>query len=178
MRRVTVPAGRPAPPAGPDPEADAVLLGQKARELAAGARAAAGFDAIERSATIGDLGIDVDFRARDSGGQTWLFDLCGAFSTTRPGLRRPDVLWRALGKASVIHQARSDAGGREDLGPLVLLTTDLPGPRSAGGKALRAVRREDGTGPVRDVIELLDREGSARLRTYATGSQAADRPSV
>jgi hypothetical protein len=175
-RRVTVPPGRPGPP-GPDTDAEAhaVLLGQKARELAHQALAAAGFEAVERSAAFGDLGIGVDFRARDAAGNTWLFELSGAFSTTRPGLRRPDVLWKALGKASVLHQARLDGGGRDDLGPLVLLTTDLPGPRSSGGKALRAIQGSDGRGPVHDIIELLDPAGSARLRAYASGDGSGDR---
>ncbi len=178
-RRVTVPPGRPTPPdPAADTEAHAVLLGQKARELAHQALVAAGFEAVERGATFGDLGTGVDFRAQDAAGHTWLFELSGAFSTTRPGLRRPDMLWKALGKASVLHQARLADGDRDDLGPLVLLTTDLPGPRSAGGKALRAVRGEDGGGPVRDVIELLDPEGSARLLAYASGNRTGDRSSV
>ena len=178
-RRVTVPPGRPIPPdPAADAEAHAVLLGQKARELAHQALVAAGFEAVERGAAFGDLGVGVDFRARDTAGHTWLFELSGAFSTTRPGLRRPDMLWKALGKASVLHEARLTDGDRDDLGPLVLLTTDLPGPRSAGGKALRAIRGPDGGGPVRDVIELLDPEGSARLHAYASGNPTGDRPPV
>ena len=158
-RRVTVAPGRaPAPAEGADTEAHAVLLGQKARALAHQALEIAGFEAIETSVAFGDLGIGVDFRAQDALGATWLFELSGAFSTTRPGLRRPDVLWKALGKASVLHQARMAGDGRDDLGPLVLLSTDRPGPRSAGGKALRAVQG-DGA-PVRDVVELLDPAGA------------------
>ena len=172
--RVTVPSGRAtAPAAGADAEAHAVLLGQKARELAHRALEAAGFEAVERGVAYGDLGIGVDFRARDTNGRIWLFELSGAFSATRPGLRRPDVLWKALGKASVLHQARQDDDGRDDLGPLVLLTTDQPGPRSAGGKALRAVQGADRCGPVHDVVELLDPVGTERLRVLASGNQSA-----
>jgi site-specific DNA-methyltransferase (adenine-specific) len=169
-RRVTVPPGRrPVPDADTDAEAHAVSLGQKARELAHQALVTAGFEDIERSVAYGNLGLGVDFRARDTSGRTWLFELSGAFSTTRPGLRRPDVLWKTLGKASVLHQARVDRTGPDDLGPLVLLTTDLPGPRSAGGKALRAVQGTDGSDPVHDVVELLDPAGAERLRSYASG---------
>jgi len=177
-RRVTVTPGRtPAPARSADAEDHAVSLGQKARELAHQALITAGFDGIERSVAYGDLGIGVDFRALDSSGHTWLFELSGAFSTTRPGLRRPDILWKTLGKASVLHQARLDAAGRADLGPLVLLTTDRPGPRSAGGKALRAVQGVDGNGPVHSVVELLDPDGADQLRALATGRpRTGDRP--
>ena len=117
--------------------------------------------------TYGDLGVALDFRARDAKGGTWLFDLSGAFSATRPGLRRPDVLWRALGKASVLHQARRTDPDRSDLGPLILLSTDLPALRSAGGKALRAVQGDPATAPVADALTLLDPACATRLRAYA-----------
>ena len=168
--RVTVPPGRPAGSdgeTGPDAESRAVARGRKARELARQALVTAGFVGIEDSVAYGDLGLGVDFRARDSSGGTWLFDLSGAFSTTRPGLRRPDVLWKALGRAGVLHQARLDGNPRDDLGPLVLLTTDLPGPRTPAGKALRAMRGVDG--PVFEVVELLDPVGAERLRSLARG---------
>ena len=175
-RRVTVATGRASgsdaesgddAESGEDVEARAVALGQKASTLARLALVTAGFVDIEDSVTFGDLGIGVDFRARDSSGTTWLFDLSGAFSATRPGLRRPDVLWKSLGKAGVLHQARVDGRPRADLGPLVLLTTDLPGARTAGGKALRAMQGADGDGPVFDVVELLDPVGAERLHRLA-----------
>ena len=145
----------------------AVRRGRKAREIAHATLSACGFTHIESDVTYSDLGVALDFRARDSKGGTWLFDLSGAFSATRPGLRRPDVLWRALGKASVLHQARSTDPSRTDLGPLVLLSTDLPAPRSAGGKALRAVQGDAGTAPVTDALTLLDPASATRLRGYA-----------
>ena len=93
-------------------------------------------------------GVEVNFEAFDQLGQKWLFDVSGAFSVTqRPGLRRTDTLWKALGRASVLHSSGEAA-------PLVLLTTDQPAPNSAGHKALKAV-----TGPaqpVYDVIGMLD----------------------
>ena len=178
-RRVTVVPGRPSTPdADTDAEAHGVLLGQKARDLAHQALVRAGFEAIEESVAYGDLGIGVDFRARDGAGRTCLFELSGAFSTTRPGLRRPDVLWKALGKASILHQARLDGNGRADLGPLVLLTTDVPGARTAGGKALRAVQGKGGSGPVRAVVVLLEPGGAEQLRSLASGDSGPDeRPS-
>ncbi len=109
-RRVTVSPGRSSP-ATTTPEDEGVVLGRKASELAHDALVACGFEEIERNVAYRDLGLTVDFRARDAGGGLWLFELCGAYSTTRPGLRRPDVLWRALGKASVLHEVRVAATG-------------------------------------------------------------------
>ena len=167
-RRVTVSPGRSAPSAGAtSPEEQAVMLGRKASELAHQALESCGFENIERNVAYRDLGLTVDLRARDAGGHLWLFELSGAFSTTRPGLRRPDVLWRALGKASVLHEVRSRAPARDDLGPLVLLSTDLPATKADGGKALRAVQGDDRSGPVYDVLELLDPDSLERLRGYA-----------
>jgi DNA modification methylase len=167
-RRVTVAPGRPAPsePAGDDP----VGLGQKARELAHHALEASGFVHIERNVAYGDLGIAIDFRARDAAGELWLFDLAGAYSATRPGLRRPEVLMKTLGKASVLHQARRRDAERLDLGPLVLLSTEVPAERSAAGKALRSVTDPGGDGPVHDVLELLDPECMQRLGRYGSGT--------
>ncbi|HEX7444045.1 MAG TPA: site-specific DNA-methyltransferase [Acidimicrobiales bacterium] len=146
----------------------AVAQGAKARDLAEQAMADAGFTEVEVAPGLSDLGVSVDYRARDAGGGTWLFLLTGAYSATRPGLRRPDVLWRALGVASVLHEARSAEPGRRDLGPLVLLTTDTPPARSAGGRALRAVTGDDL--PVHDVCELLDPEAAVRLATAGSGA--------
>ncbi len=143
-----------------------VARGQKAAELARRALEECGFEHIGRDVTYGDLGIVVDLRARDAGGGLWLFELAGGFSVTRPGLRRPEVLWRALGKASVLHEARTQ-GGRDDLGPLIILTTDVPADGSAGAKALGGVLG----GPVHDVLELLDPDSKARLRAYGRGKR-------
>ena len=132
---------------------------------------AGGFEHIERNVAYGDLGLNVDFRARDADGGVWLFDLSGAYSATRPGLRRPEVMWKVLGKACVLHEARRRDVTRGDVGPLILLSTDVPAPRSAGGKALRAVQSEDGDGPIRDVLELLDTESMDRLRAYGRGER-------
>jgi DNA modification methylase len=163
--RVTVAPGRSAPVGVGDTFEGDVARGQKAAELARRALEDCGFEHVERNITYGDLGIGVDFRARDAGGGLWLFDLFGGFSATRPGLRRPDVLWKALGKASVLHEACRD--GRKDLAHLVILSTDLPTSGSAGAKSLRAVRG----GPVHDVIELLDPDCMARLASYGRGDR-------
>ncbi len=109
------PSGHRRTRAGPGPggrradaEAHAVLLGQKARELAhqalesgglRGHRGARGLSATSGSGSTSGPGTRPAARGCSS---------CpGRSRRTRPGLRRPDVLWKALGKASVLHQARS-----------------------------------------------------------------------
>jgi site-specific DNA-methyltransferase (adenine-specific) len=168
--RVVVPALRAVAVDG-DEEADfqvrAVRQGQKARELAVQALEACGFGDIERNVPYPDLGVDVSFRARDRRGGLWLFDLSGAFSSTRPGLKRTDTLWKALGKAAVLREAARTAPARRDLGPLILLSTDVPVAHSAGERALRVATSAEGGGLVHDVVELLDAAGLERLRACA-----------
>jgi site-specific DNA-methyltransferase (adenine-specific) len=113
----------------------------------------------------------VSFRARDRQGGLWLFDVSGAFSSTRPGLKRTDTLWKALGKAAVLHEAARADRSRGDLGPLILLSTDLPAPNSAGARALSVATPPEGGGLVRDIVELLDPDGLERLRRHAEGDR-------
>ena len=126
----------------------------KARDLALKVLGSSGFRSISEKVRL-SCGIEIDFEAVDERGRTWLFDVSGAFSITqRPGLRRTDTLWKALGKAAVLHSTEPEAR-------LVLLTTDLPAPNSAGHRALEAVTG-DGK-PVYDVIEMLDPADLQRL---------------
>lgn len=112
-------------------------------------------------------GVEVNFVAKDCHGYTWYFDVSGAFSkgNDRAGLRRTDTLWKALGKASAMHEtsARDEDGNRPYR--LVLLTTDLPPKSSAGHKALQGVLGPDK--PVFDAIPMMTPEGQERLAAYA-----------
>ncbi len=172
--RVTVAPGRAPKPSAEDESIERALgVGEKATELAEQALLSCGFRHVERNVAVGDLGISLTFRAQDQAGGVWLFDLHGAYSATRPGLRRADVLLRALGRASVVFGARQADPTRRDLGPLVLLSTDLPAPRSAQGKSLRAVQSDQDTLPIFDVIELFETDAMARLGTYASGVRPA-----
>ncbi len=138
--------------------------GEKATTVARRLLEAAGFRGIEAGVAFRRLGVEVAFAARDADGDRWLFDLAGGFSATRPGLRRPDVLWRALGRASVLHEARRR--GEEGLGPLVLLSVDLPARNSAGDRALRQVLAGH-EGPLHGVAALLAADTPERLAAWA-----------
>ncbi len=98
--------------------------------------------------------VEVSFVAEDSNGDEWLFDVSGAFTSTRAGLQRTDTLWRALGKAAVVHHTQTGAR-------YVLLTTDRPAPSTAGGRALAAVTGR--AKPVLDVISLRSGDDLGRL---------------
>lgn len=152
-------------------QARAVKQGLKAQELAEGALTQCGFSDIEKKVQYNDLGVEVNFRARDRKGDVWLFDVSGAFSSTRPGLKRTDTLWKALGKASVLQAARQmDDRRADDIGPLVLLTTDEPAKNSAGDRALRAVIGSDDKHAIFAVVNLSD--DLSRLQELARGRPA------
>ena len=134
--------------------------GRKAQEMAFAVLLSHGFSDI-RTKVSGPGGVEINFEALDEQGQPWLFDVSGAFSVTqRPGLRRTETLWKALGKASVLHS--NDPSTR-----LVLLTTDRPLPSSSGDRALREVTGPNK--PVRAVIGMLSPKDLDHLRALATG---------
>ncbi|HLN41551.1 MAG TPA: site-specific DNA-methyltransferase [Acidimicrobiales bacterium] len=109
-------------------------------------------------------GVEIAYTARDRTGRQWLFDFSGAFTTANAGLRRADTLWRALGKAAVVHAAWPEV-------PFVLLTTAAPAPGSSGDRAWRSLGEAappGEIGAVYDVIELGSPEGEGRLCGYAS----------
>ena len=106
-------------------------------------------------------GVQVNFEAFDKRGNRWLFDVSGAFSVTqRPGLRRTDTLWKALGRASVLHSISPSTR-------LVLLTTNRPAPNSSGHHALEALTGPDR--PVKAVIGMLSPDDLRSLAALASG---------
>ncbi|MXW61430.1 MAG: site-specific DNA-methyltransferase [Acidimicrobiaceae bacterium] len=146
---------------GGDFQARAGREGRKAQEMAHGVLKNCGFTVTEVN-VVRAGGVEVNFVALDQQGEPWLFDVSGAFSVTkRPGLRRTDTLWKALGRASVLHS--SDPSTQ-----LVLLTTDRPLPNSSGDRALREVTGPDK--PVRDVICMLSQKDLDRLKALAAGT--------
>jgi site-specific DNA-methyltransferase (adenine-specific) len=144
-------------PNGESFQSRAVREGRKAKEIARAVLEDCGFSHIVEDRRMRS-GVEVDFVAQDRYGKAWYFDVSGAFTSTRAGLRRTDTLWKALGKAAVLS---SELAPR----PLVLLTTDLPTRGSAGETALRAAR-----GTIYfDAVEMLSPQGQGRLRQYAAG---------
>lgn len=143
-----------------DFQARAVREGRLAKHLAGILLKSCGFVDIRSDVKIPGLGIEVNFLATDQAHSEWAFDVSGAFTSSRAGLRRTDTLWKALGKAAVLHEGRRDRR-------LVLLTTDGPAPGSAGYAALNVLK---GPGrPVFDLVELLNAPDQERLRGYALG---------
>jgi DNA modification methylase len=141
----------------------AVQEGRAAKDVARELLTSAGFSNLEDDVKLPG-GVDLCFRATDQRGGTWYFDVAGAFSATRPGLKRAEVLWKALGKALVLAAAQPRR-------PLVLFTTDLPSRGTAGDVALQQVvgRRR----AVFDVVQMADADAFTRLQRYARRGFAA-----
>jgi DNA modification methylase len=151
---------QPASP-GEDFQARAVREGRAAKEVARTLLEACGFEHIESSIRF-PQGVEVNFRAYDQKGAPWYFDVSGGFTSSRPGLKRTDTLWKALGKAAVLHEIEPSV-------PLVLLTTDAPARGSAGDSALEVVC---GPGkPIASIIEMLSENDQGRLRSFAAGER-------
>lgn len=146
-----------------DFQARAVREGRQAKDLAGILLESCGFVDIRPDVKLSSLGIALSFLAVDQVGHEWAFDVSGAFTSGHAGLRRTDTLWKALGKAAVLHEDRGDL-------PLVLLTTDAPARGSAGNASLKVLK---GPGrPVFDLVELLNTRDQERLRDYARGGHA------
>ena len=143
-----------------DFQARAGREGRKAQKMAEALLLQSGFGSIREKRRFA-CGVEVNFEAHDQKGGTWRFDVSGAFSVTqRPGLRRTDTLWKALGKAAVLHAHDPET-------PLVLLTTDRPASDSAGSRALKALTGPDK--PIRAVIGMLSRRDLEHLAELASG---------
>jgi site-specific DNA-methyltransferase (adenine-specific) len=160
--RVMLPGVPDAAPNDEDFQSRAVREGRAARDLARMVLEQCGFAEVAADVRFPE-GVEVNFEAHDQLGGRWFFDVSGGFTSNRPGLRRTDTLWKALGKAAVLHQIHPKV-------PLVLLTTDAPTPGSAGEAALHVVCGRNK--PIADVIELLSSEGQQRLRSYASGQRS------
>ncbi|HEY1653307.1 MAG TPA: site-specific DNA-methyltransferase [Acidimicrobiales bacterium] len=151
-------AGDEAVPAGSVGSATAGGEGTAVMTLAREAIEAAGFRDVRPNRRLRGLGMAVSFTALGAGERTWYFDVAGSNSSYRGGMAKSETVWRTLGRAHVMA-----AGG---VGPLVVLTTQLPRPGTEADRALRA----PGPGGIFDVVDLSAAGGAggvARLAAYA-----------
>lgn len=159
LRRQVVLPAVPVPAAEDEPfQSRAVREGQRAKEIARALLQDCTFTDIAEDRRFGN-GVEVNFVAKDRRGRRWFFDVSGAFTSSRAGLKRTDTLWKALGRAAVLRSS-GVTGYR-----LIFLTTDLPPRNSAGDAALRAARGD----VFHDAIEMLSPAGQQRLLEYAGG---------
>ncbi|MEO6988933.1 MAG: site-specific DNA-methyltransferase [Aquihabitans sp.] len=140
--------------------------GSRAQELVAQLLAQCGFAGKVREKQKFPVGVEVNFLADDVDGGQWIFDVWGAFSSSRPGLKRTDTLWKALGKAAILATEFPDLA---EPCRYVLLSTDLPPRASAGGKALIAAHQ---SGLVWDVLLVDEPATVAELLHLASGSRS------
>lgn len=141
--------------------------GRRAKEIARWALVEQGFEVVGEDEMLPG-GVRVDFVAADRAGGRWLVDVSGTFTSTRSGLMRSDVLLKLVGKAALLRAARPKSR-------YLLLATEKPSPKSAGGQAIDLVTGGSGTKLVHDVIGLSDAEDLARLRRYARGGATRSR---
>lgn len=151
---------------GDDYQARAVRQGQKAETIAEELLNNCGFTQIVKNRKL-RCGVEIDFEARDRQDNVWHFDVTGAFTSERAGLRRTDSLWKSLGKAAVRQHDETvkDTGVR-----YVLLTTALP----SGGVGDRALRTARENGVIFDALEMFDESAVSRLVDFGSGSFGPD----
>jgi site-specific DNA-methyltransferase (adenine-specific) len=133
------------------------LEGTSAAVLARGALEAAGFTALRPNRRLRGLGMAVSFSSVDAAGRTWYFDLAGVNSAYRGGMAKSETVWRTLGRAHVM--------ATNGIGPLVVLTTQLPRAGTEADRALRAA----GPGGIFDAVDLTSPAARKRLSLYAAG---------
>lgn len=155
---VKLPATVIAAPADEGFQQRAVREGRAARELAETLLQQCGFTSIRKSVKLGG-GVEVNLAALDANGSRWYFDVSGAFTSTRPGLRRTDTVFKALGRLAVLRQR--DIAAEH----IVMLSTDLPAKGSVGDQALRAT---EGT-LYRAAFDMLTPDCHEQLRRFAAG---------
>ena len=85
--------------------------GKKAADIAEALLDEAGFEIVRAGANLRGMGVGFPFLVTDRvEGHQWYVDVAGTFTTSRPGMRRNDVLWKTIGRAHVL--AASGAAAR------------------------------------------------------------------
>lgn len=144
-------------PTGEEAPADMVAAGRKATDLAARLLDLAGFTGIDDKATaVRNRGVAFDLVAVAPDGTRWLVVVAGGFTPSPSGLRRSEVLWRTIGQAAVV----ADTDDR-----VLVLTTELPAPKTTQAKALAAVLG----GAIAGAVELTAVDAVDQLRSLHAG---------
>jgi len=112
-------------------------------------------------------GIEFSFSVLDARSQRLVVDFSGAFSAARPGLKRPETLFRSLGKASALSLLLAEQADVQSGTQVLLISTDAPGKKSANGQALSAAL-DAKTGTIAEVL-LLTNQGLSTLFQLAEG---------
>ncbi len=154
-------------------QASVVQQGKLAEDIAQAVLEACGFSVRQKNKKL-KTGPEIDFVATAADGSLWHFDVTGAFTSERDGLRRTDTVWKSLGKAAA-RQADGESTSELGLVRYVLLTTSLPD-TGVGRKALQACMTPSGEGPIFDAVEMLTDDGQQRLRSYAVAGNDVDPP--
>jgi len=139
--------------------------GCSAKEIAEATITESGFTDLRSQVKL-PCGLEVSFSAVDHSGRRWLFEVAGGFTSTRPGLRRSEALWRSLAKAAVIRAGSPSSS-------FVLLTPALP-PRDSHAWASLAALAGPGLA-ISDVIVLGEGADLTRLRAHATSTADGSR---
>lgn len=121
-----------------------------------------GFHVGEKPFRVPDVGIEIDAEGRGPDGCVYWFEFKGSWIGTRPGLRRSDTVKKALASAYLLHHAQTV------FPPLVVLTSHVPTPGSAGD---RMVISALAAGALLDVICINDPGSLRRLAGIGNGVQ-------
>jgi len=138
----------------PGPERDG---GEPARAQAEQALVAAGFERLGERPRFGPLVVQPDLWVQDRRGGPWCVEVAGPATSVRPGLQRPEALWRMLGRVALLRS------GLPPEVPVLVLTPRRPARGSEADKALRSVVPS----LMLDVVDLSISQERLRLRRWA-----------
>lgn len=148
------------------PEVTALVdAGNSAMDIARELLGQASFKLVAEQVHV-TAGIRVAFKVEDRSGDLLYVDVAGAFTHSRAGLRRAEVLWHTIGRASVMQGL--------GLTPLIVLTTGVPEERSPQARALRACIGWER--PIAAIIDIFDPASLGELRAWQLGHRGPPEP--
>lgn len=160
--RVRTEGTAPPPTFAAHPDiADTGVAGQR---LIAACLDAAGLRIVRSDVAVRGLGLSVPFEVTTPDGRVIWCEIGGPHRRYRGGLSKSEAVLRALGRSAALRRARGDT-------PLVVLTTQMPAPRSEAARLLEAGLAD--TGLIDAVIDVSTPEGRAHLAALADGPDSA-----